>query len=317
MLCAKCNKDNPSDASFCEECGVKLELTCPACKVSVSPGARFCKKCGTALVATRPDTHPANSSEAPIKVITDAGSIAEALDGERKTVTALFADIKGSTALMEGLDPEAAHAIVEPVLRLMIEAVHRYEGYVVRSTGDGIFALFGAPVAHEHHPQRALYAALRLQEELKRYVARLREAGELPIEARVGVNTGEVVAYTALAPTGSIAISEDTRRLVEGYFALKAMGPTIVKGMSKEEQKCSGALRDFILANIIELEGNRIQALTAYRSLQAALRESYCAVASVVDAAVERLSGAGLSPESQKSTTSVTPRDVSNHGNLP
>ena len=105
----------------------------------------------------------------------------ENLKGERKTVTALFADIKGSTALMEGLDPEAAHAIVEPVLRLMIEAVHRYEGYVVRTAGDGIFALFGAPVAHEDHPQLALYAALRLQEELKRYATRLREAGELPI----------------------------------------------------------------------------------------------------------------------------------------
>jgi class 3 adenylate cyclase/predicted ATPase len=179
----------------------------------------------------------------------------ENIEGERKTVTALFADIKGSTALMEGLDPEAAHAIVEPVLRLMIEAVHRYEGYVARSTGDGIFALFGAPVAHEDHPQRALYAALRLQEELKRYATRLREAGNLPIEARVGINTGEVVAYSvetdgkveyrlvghtanlasrmeALAPTGSIAISEDTRRLVEGYFALKALGPTIVEGVS-------------------------------------------------------------------------------------
>jgi adenylate cyclase len=117
-------------------------------------------------------------------------------EGERKTVTALFADIKGSTELMEELDPEAAHALVDPALRIMAEAVHRYEGYVVRSTGDGIFALFGAPIAYEDHPQRALYAALRLQEELKRYSARLREAGNLPLGARVGVHTGEVVAYS-------------------------------------------------------------------------------------------------------------------------
>jgi class 3 adenylate cyclase len=160
-------------------------------------------------------------------------------------VTALFADIKGSTALMEALDPEAAHGIVDPVIRIMVEAVHRYEGYVARSTGDGIFALFGAPVAHEDHPQRALYAALRLQEELKRYSARLREAGNSPVEARVGINTGEVVAHSvetdgkveyrlightanlaarleAIAPTGSIAISEHTRKFVEGYFPAQA-----------------------------------------------------------------------------------------------
>ncbi len=181
----------------------------------------------------------------------------EALEGERKTVTALFADIKGSTELEQDLDPEEARAIIDPALKLMIDAVRRYDGYIVQSTGDGIFALFGAPVAHEDHPQRALYAALRMQEELKQYSARLREAGNLPIEARVGVNTGEVVVrsittgdghaeYTpighttnlasrmqALAPTGSIAISEQTRKLVEGYFALKPLGPTKVKGVSE------------------------------------------------------------------------------------
>ena len=94
-------------------------------------------------------------------------------EGERKTVTALFADIKGSTELMEDLDPEEARGIIDPALKLMIEAVRRYDGYIVQSTGDGIFALFGAPMAHEDHPQRALYAALRLQEELKRYSAKV------------------------------------------------------------------------------------------------------------------------------------------------
>ena len=178
-------------------------------------------------------------------------------EGERKTVTALFADIKGSMDLIEDLDPEEARAIVDPALTLMIDAVHRYDGYIVQSTGDGIFALFGAPAAHEDHPQRALYAALRLQEEMRRYSARLRETGNLPIEARVGVNTGEVVVrsirtadahveYTpighstslaarmqALAPTGSIATTDYTRRLCEGYFAFRPLGPTRVKGVSE------------------------------------------------------------------------------------
>jgi len=179
------------------------------------------------------------------------------LDGERKTVTALFADIKGSMDLMENIDPEEARAIVDPALKLMIDAVHRYDGYIVQSTGDGIFALFGAPVAHEDHPQRALYAALRLQDELKRYSDRMRREGRLPLQARVGVNTGEVVVrsiqtgeahteYTpighpanlaarmqVLAPIGSIAATEQVRKLCEGYFLFNGLGPTRVKGVSE------------------------------------------------------------------------------------
>ena len=179
------------------------------------------------------------------------------MEGERKAVTALFADIKGSTELMEDLDPEEARTIIDPALKLMIDAVHRYDGYVVQSTGDGIFALFGAPVAHEDHPQRALYAALRMQEDLRRYSDRLRAGGGLPIQARAGVNTGEVVVrsittgeghteYTpightanlasrmqTLAPVGSVAVTEATRKLCEGYFAFKSLGPTAVKGVSE------------------------------------------------------------------------------------
>jgi len=256
MRCLKCGAENPHGLKFCNECAAPFGRRCSKCGFENAPTAKFCGECAAPLNIPEGSVRsPAVAGSTP--TIRVAAEQAEAsVEGERKTVTALFADIKGSTALMEGLDPEAAHAIVDPVLRLMIEAVHRYEGYVARSTGDGIFALFGAPIAHEDHPQRALYAALRLQEELKRYAIRLREAGELPIEARVGINTGEVVAYSvetdgkveyrlvghtanlaarmeALAPTGSIAISEDTRRLVEGYFALKALGPTIVKGMSE------------------------------------------------------------------------------------
>ena len=176
-------------------------------------------------------------------------------DGERKTVTALFADIKGSTELMRNLDPEEARAIVDPVLQLMMASVHRYGGYVAQSTGDGIFALFGAPVAHEDHPQRALRAALAMQEELRRYADHLRNEGKIPVEARVGVNTGEVVVRTietgghteytpvghvtnlaarmqSAAPAGSIAASEATQQLCEGYFEFRALGPTAVKGFN-------------------------------------------------------------------------------------
>jgi len=176
---------------------------------------------------------------------------------ERKTVTALFADIKGSMELMEELDPEEARGLVDPALHLMIDAANHYGGYIVQSTGDGIFALFGAPIAHEDHAHRALYAALRMQSDMRNYSAQLREAGNPPLEIRIGINTGEVVVrsirtddshteYTpighsmnlaarmqTLAPTGSIAVTDTTQKLIVGYFEMKPLGPTRVRGVSE------------------------------------------------------------------------------------
>src|SRR5271163_4262844 len=255
MRCSNCKTENPPGQKFCGDCGAPLANTCPKCGADNPAGQRFCGECGTALGASAVAASAKKANDSRIRVVDTPA--AENLEGERKTVTALFADIKGSTELEQDLDPEEARAIVDPALKLMIEAVHRYDGYVVQSTGDGIFALFGAPLAHEDHPQRALYAAVRMQEEMRRYSAKLREGGDLPVEARVGVNTGEVVVRTiatgsakteyapightanlasrmqALAPTGSIAVSENTRRLVEGYFLLKPLGPTRVKGLSE------------------------------------------------------------------------------------
>jgi class 3 adenylate cyclase len=204
MLCANCSSDNPPDAAFCEQCGHKLELLCSACKSPVNPGARFCKKCGSSLsaapvgsetIATSP------SSQTGICLLADQ-SAADMTGGERKTITALFADIKGSTELMAELDPEEARAVIDPALRLMIDAVNRYDGYVVQSTGDGIFALFGAPLAHEDHPQRALFSALRMQDELRRFSTRLVAEGGTSIQCRVGANTGEVVVRTISTGAG-------------------------------------------------------------------------------------------------------------------
>ncbi len=254
MRCTKCGAENPERAKFCVECASPFARRCPWCKAENPPAAKFCLECAKPLDRLGSITSAAPHGASSLIRVSE-GTDGDSPDGERKTVTALFADIKGSTELEQDLDPEEARAIVDPALKLMIDAVRRYDGYVVQSTGDGIFAIFGAPVAHEDHPQRALYGALRMQEELQRYSAKLRESGNLPIEARVGVNTGEVVVrsittgqghteYTpighttnlasrmqALAPTGSIAISEQTRKLVEGYFALKPLGPTKVKGV--------------------------------------------------------------------------------------
>jgi class 3 adenylate cyclase/tetratricopeptide (TPR) repeat protein len=181
----------------------------------------------------------------------------ENVEGERKTITALFADFKGSMGINEDLDSEEVRAIVDPALKLMIDAVHHYDGYVSRSTDDGIFALFGAPVAHEDHPQRALSVALRMKAEVKRYAEKLRAEKGLNMHVRVGINTGEVVVreirmgekHTEYGPMGhpisvaanvqmllapgSIAITESVRKLVEGFVTVKSLGRAQIKGGSE------------------------------------------------------------------------------------
>jgi class 3 adenylate cyclase/tetratricopeptide (TPR) repeat protein len=248
-------------------------LPCPQCDHLNPPGSRFCNDCGASFTtqphssvssskfqvpspqppATYTPPHLAERIRAEQAALEARGSA----DGERKTITALFADLKGSTALIEGLDPEEARAIIDPALQLMMDAVHRYEGYVAQALGDGIFALFGAPIAHEDHPQRALYAALRMQEEMRRYADMLREKGHAPLLMRVGVNTGEVVVRSIrkddlhadyvpvghstnlaarmeqLAAPGSILVTAYTQRLTDGYFAFKDLGKTQIKGVEE------------------------------------------------------------------------------------
>src|SRR5712664_1439031 len=177
-----------------------------------------------------------------------------ALEGERKQITVLFADLKGSTELIEGLDPEEARKLLDPALHVMMDAVHRYEGTVNQVLGDGIMALFGAPVAHEDHAVRACYTALAMQAAMRRYAEEVRRFHGLEMQARVGLNSGEVVVraigndlhmdYSAvgqtthlaarmeqLATPGSIRITPAVQRLVEGYVQVKALGHMPIKGL--------------------------------------------------------------------------------------
>ena len=261
MRCSKCAAENREGRKFCAQCGAPLNARCTSCGAENEPAEKFCGECGVALAGkVQAVSAKAPATQLPaheFHVAPGQPQASAAPEGERKTVTALFADIKGSTELMEDLDPEEARAIIDPALKLMIEAVRRYDGYVVQSTGDGIFALFGAPAAHEDHPQRALYSALRMQQDLEQYSAKVVADGSTPIQSRVGINTGEVVVrsiqtgagqveYTPIghttnlasrmqtaAPVGSIAVSEATRKLCEGYFILKPLGATKVKGVSE------------------------------------------------------------------------------------
>ena len=254
MNCSSCGFENADGLKFCVQCGAPATKRCAKCGFANPPTARFCGECSAPLNGTPARQALSQMPKARVFEI-EIEKTDKLAEGERKTVTALFADIKGSTELMESLDPEEAREIIDPALGIMVEAVRRYEGYVVQSTGDGVFALFGAPVACEDHPQRAIFAALAMQQALKEYAAELEVRGRAQVAARVGVNSGEVVLreirtggrteYTpightanlaarlqAIAPPGSIAVSDQTRVLVEGYFDLQPLGALPVKGLS-------------------------------------------------------------------------------------
>jgi ribosomal protein L40E len=173
VTCSKCSAKNAAGAKFCIECGESFKARCPKCGLANPANAKFCQECGTSFRSVAGPKKPPSDDTTGIRVT--AGQLdSDIPEGERKTVTALFADIKGSMELMEDLDPEQARALVDPALHLMIASANHYAGYIVQSTGDGIFALFGAPIAHEDHAHRALYAALRMQSEMRKYSTSLR-----------------------------------------------------------------------------------------------------------------------------------------------
>src|SRR5262249_34427699 len=144
MRCTKCGTESRTGRKFCANCGSALAIRCPKCTAENEPSSKFCEDCGAPLIPAPPSTGLEDAPRPQVKFtsleVDDTAGVA--LDGERKIVTALFADIKGSMELMEDLDPEEARAVVDPALKLMIEAVHHYDGHVVQSTGDGVFALF-------------------------------------------------------------------------------------------------------------------------------------------------------------------------------
>ena len=264
MECAACQAENPESARFCNQCAGPLAAACPHCEHANPPGARFCNECGQPLApaaakggagggsgATRSprDYTPRHLAE---KILNQKS----ALEGERKQVTVLFADVKGSMDMQEGVDPEEWHGIMDRFFGILADGVHRFEGTVNQYTGDGIMALFGAPIAHEDHAQRACYAALHLTDALRDYARELRRERGLDFSTRIGINSGEVVVgrigddlrmdYTAqgqtvglaqrmesLAEPGKIYLTGHAAERVKGYFQLEDLGAFKVKGVSE------------------------------------------------------------------------------------
>ncbi len=290
MKCPTCEHENPVAAKFCEQCAAPLGRRCASCGAEFSATANFCPQCGHPagfagenLRSASPQdyTHLANKSLAD----------KTAVEGERKQVTVMFADVKGSMEFVVGRDPEDAQRLLDPVIERMIEAVHHYEGTVNDIMGDGIMALFGAPIAHEDHAVRASYAALKIQASVKRYGDELQRSHGVPLAVRIGLNSGEIVlravrsdlrtdyigvgqtAHLAarmeqIAKPGSILITAETKKLAEGYVEMKPLGPLPVKGLSEDvpvyEVTGAGAART-------RLQAAAMRGLTPFVNREAAL----------------------------------------------
>jgi len=257
MTCPQCRAQNEADAAFCTRCGARLEWLCSACQTPNPADARFCKRCGQPLgPAERPAPFASPLGYTPKHLAEKILTSRSALEGERKQVTVLFVDVSGFTSISERLDPEDIHRVMTRAFELMLAEVHRYEGTVNQFLGDGIMALFGAPIAHEDHGQRAVHAALALRHALDGYQEELQRRRGISFQVRQGLNTGLVVVgsigsdlrmdYTAVGDTtnvaarlqqvadpGRIVISEATHRLVAGYFHTRPLGELSLKGRAE------------------------------------------------------------------------------------
>jgi class 3 adenylate cyclase/tetratricopeptide (TPR) repeat protein len=260
MRCPHCHHENRDEARFCAACGSSLAARCPACGYEPPLGAAFCDHCGTPLTrppppipppaAPHPQTLHAYTPKHLAEKILTARS---ALEGERRQVTVLFADLAGFTTMAEKLDPEEVHQIMDHCFERITAEVHRFEGTINQYTGDGVMALFGAPIAHEDGPRRAVHAALGIQRALREYGEELQAERGLLLHMRIGINTGPVVVgkigddlrmdYTAVGDTtnlaarlqqmaqpGKVVISAATHQHVAGFFETRDLGELPVKG---------------------------------------------------------------------------------------
>ena len=260
IRCGRCEHENREDARFCDACGASLEASCSGCGRLLRPGARFCDGCGAAVTAAAPAEGDPPSrqplSYTPAHLAERILRQRSALEGERKIVTVLFADAVGFTSIGERVDPEDLHAWMERCVQALLAEVHHFEGVVNQFTGDGVMALFGAPLALEDAPRRAVMAGLAMQSAIQPLAREIHATRGIEFRMRIGIHTGPVVVgrigndlrmdYTAIGDTtnlaarlqaaaapGSVLVSEATHRLVEGLFEERSVGPLELKGKSQ------------------------------------------------------------------------------------
>jgi class 3 adenylate cyclase/tetratricopeptide (TPR) repeat protein len=268
MRCPVCSSDNRAAARFCGQCGRPLGaiVECPGCAAQNPAEQKHCDSCGRSLARAVEPARRDLRSYTPAHLTERILTSRSALEGERKQVTVLFADVQGSMDIAESVDAEEWHRILDRFFAILAEGIHRFEGTINQFTGDGVMALFGAPVAHEDHAQRACHAALALCESLARYSTELRRTRALSFSVRIGLNSGEVVVgkigddlrmdYTAQGRTVGLAariqqiaapdrvyLTEHVARLVDGYFRLVELGEFAIKGVR-------GPVRVFELAGV-------------------------------------------------------------------
>jgi class 3 adenylate cyclase/tetratricopeptide (TPR) repeat protein len=268
MECPKCQFDNPEGLKFCNQCGNKLDVTCPNCGSMNAPGSKFCGECGHNLTLPSDPTSKELSFEEKIdkiqrylpKGLTEKIlSQRDKIEGERKQVTVMFCDMVGFTAFSENIGPEDTYTIIDKILEILIHKVHAYEGIVNKMTGDGIMALFGAPIALEDAPQRAIRSAFSIHRELTKFSDKIKKQRKNipPIKMRIGIHTGPVIVGTigndlrveftavgdtvnlasrveGLAEPGTTYVSEETFKLTEGFYRYEALGGKKVKGKEKQ-----------------------------------------------------------------------------------
>jgi class 3 adenylate cyclase/tetratricopeptide (TPR) repeat protein len=262
VKCPKCQTENPETKKFCRKCGAKLSCVCPHCGAECLPGDEFCGECGYDL-SKRPETsqvdYSSPQSYTPKFLAEKILTTRSAMEGERKLVTVLFADVANFTTLSEKLDPEEVHEIMDGCFKILMDEIHKYEGTINQFTGDGVMALFGAPIAHEDHAQRACHAALSSQKALGVYEEKVKREFGVEFKMRMGLNSGPVIVgsigddlrmdYTAvgdttnfasrmqsLAKPGSVLVSKGAHRLVKEYFELHSLGQMGVKGKEESQE---------------------------------------------------------------------------------
>jgi class 3 adenylate cyclase len=301
MKCPKCQFANPEGSNFCLECGGKLETTCPQCGNTLPSEAKFCNKCGHDLrqpAEAPPIDYAEPQTYTPKYLAEKILTTRSTIEGERKIVTVLFADVADYTSISEKLDPEEVHQIMDGCFKILMDEIHKYEGTINQFTGDGVMALFGAPVAHEDHAQRGCYAALSIQKVIEEYGEKIKKDFGVEFRMRIGINSGPVIVgsigddlrmdYTAVGDTSNLAsrienmagpgtslVSKHTNRLARDYFEFAALGKLEVKGKKEPQEIFELIKTGEVDTRIAASEAKGLTRFVGRKNSMAALLEAY------------------------------------------